>query len=98
MKSCMLPYIAVGWTGYVPAACQNTQIHISETYASWMWGWPDKFIKRLENVDTRVFIVAGDGGWSEGFDTAEDVKRLPSNYSGGVWTNRIDVVAPILQQ
>ncbi|MFB5284119.1 glycerophosphodiester phosphodiesterase family protein [Peribacillus sp. Hz7] len=98
MKSCMLPYIAVGWTGYVPAACQNTQIHIPETYASWMWGWPDKFIKRLENVDTRVFIVAGDGGWSEGFDTAEDVKRLPSNYSGGVWTNRIDVVAPILQE
>lgn len=98
MKSCMLPYIAVGWTGHVPAACQNTQIHIPETYASWMWGWPDKFIKRLENVDTRVFIVAGDGGWSEGFDTEEDVKRLPSNYSGGVWTNRIDVVAPILQQ
>ncbi|MBD1379666.1 glycerophosphodiester phosphodiesterase family protein [Metabacillus arenae] len=98
MKNCMLPYIAVGWTGYVPSACHNTQIHIPEKYAPWMWGWPDKFINRLENAGTRVFIVAGDGGWSEGFDTTEDIKRLPSNYSGGVWTNRIDIIAPILHR
>ncbi|WP_153732781.1 glycerophosphodiester phosphodiesterase family protein [Sporosarcina obsidiansis] len=98
MKSCMLPYIAVGWTGYVPSACHNTQIHIPETYAPWMWGWSDKFIQRLENAGTHVFVVAGNGGWSEGFDTTEDVKRLPSNYSGGVWTNRIDRIAPILQE
>ncbi len=97
MKSCLFPYIAVGWTGYIPAACHNTQIHIPEKYARLMWGWPEKFINRLENVGTRVFIVAGDGGWSEGFDTAEDIKRLPSNYSGGIWTNRIDLIAPILK-
>jgi glycerophosphoryl diester phosphodiesterase len=98
MKSCMLPYIAAGWTGHVPSACRNTQIHIPETYAKWMWGWPDKFIKRMEEAGTRVILVAGDGGWSEGFDTPEDLKRLPSDYSGGIWTNRIDEAAPILQE
>jgi glycerophosphoryl diester phosphodiesterase len=98
MKSCMLPYIATGWTGYVPSACRDTQIHIPEKYAKWMWGWPDKFIKRMEDAGTRVILVAGDGGWSEGFDTPEDLKRLPTDYSGGVWTNRIDEVAPILQE
>jgi glycerophosphoryl diester phosphodiesterase len=98
MKSCMLPYMAAGWTGYVPSDCHNMQIHIPEKYAKWMWGWPDKFIKRLEDAGTRVILVAGDGGWSEGFDTPEDIERLPSRYSGGVWTNRIDKVAPVLQE
>lgn len=97
LKSCMIPYISVGWTGYVPSACHHTQIHIPENYAPWMWGWPNKFINRLEKVGTRVIIVAGNGGWSEGFDTPEDIKRLPPHYSGGVWTNRIDLIAPFLQ-
>jgi glycerophosphoryl diester phosphodiesterase len=48
----------------------------------------------MDSVDTRVIVVAGDGGWSEGFDTPEDLKRLPANYSGGIWTNRIDQIAP----
>lgn len=98
MKSCMLPYIAVGWTGYVPSACENTQLHIPEKIAPWLWGWPDKFLNRMENVGTRVIVVAGDGQWSEGFDTVEDIKRLPSNYTGGIWTNRIDRIAPLFQK
>jgi glycerophosphoryl diester phosphodiesterase len=43
-------------------------------------------------------VVAGDGGWSEGFDTPEDLTRLPDNYNGGIWTNRIDKIAPLIQK
>ena len=95
MKSCMIPYIAVGWTGYIPSSCEHTQLHIPETIAPWLWGWSDKFLNRMESVDTRVITVAGDGGWSEGFDQPQDIERLPSNYSGGIWTNRIDKIAPL---
>jgi len=95
LKSCLLPYIAAGWTGYVPSACKQTQLHIPETYAPWLWGWPDKFLNRMKNADTRVILVAGNGRWSEGFDKVEDTKRLPSNYTGGIWTNRIDRIAPL---
>ena len=94
LKSCLLPYIAVGWTGYIPSACEKTQLHIPEKYAPWLWGWSEKFLNRMDSVGTRVILVAGDGGWSEGFDTTDDLKRLPSNYSGGIWTNRIDTIAP----
>jgi glycerophosphoryl diester phosphodiesterase len=94
LKSCLLPYIAVGWTGYIPSACKKTQLHIPEKIAPWLWGWSEKFLNRMDSVDTRVIVVAGDGGWSEGFDTPEDLKRLPANYSGGIWTNRIDQIAP----
>lgn len=97
LKRCLLPYLAIGWTGYVPAACENTQLHIPEKYAPYMWGYPTKFVKRMENANTRVILVAGNGGWSEGFDAKEDLDRIPDNYSGGIWTNRIDRIAPLLK-
>ena len=97
LKSCLVSYMGAGWTGYVPSVCRNTQLHIPEKFARLLWGWPDKFLNRMDAVDTRVIMVAGDGGWSEGFDSAQDLERLPDNYSGGIWTNRIDVIAPALK-
>jgi hypothetical protein len=46
--------------------------------------------------DTRTIVVGGDGSdFSSGFDTVEDIKRLPSHYTGWIWTNRIDRIAPL---
>ncbi|WP_235439810.1 glycerophosphodiester phosphodiesterase family protein [Paenibacillus sp. DMB20] len=97
LKSCLVSYMGAGWTGYVPSVCRNTQLHIPEKFARLLWGWPDKFLNRMDAVDTRVIMVAGDGDWSEGFDSAQDLERLPDHYSGGIWTNRIDVIAPALK-
>lgn len=95
MKKCLIQYLAVGSTGYMPAGCKNTELHIPEKIAPFLWGWPDKFLNRMEKADTRVVIVGGDGSdFSSGFDTLEDLKRLPDGYSGVIWTNRIDRIAP----
>jgi glycerophosphoryl diester phosphodiesterase len=49
----------------------------------------------MEKADTRVVIVGGDGSdFSSGFDTMDDLRRLPDGYSGVIWTNRIDRIAP----
>ncbi|MEW9672752.1 glycerophosphodiester phosphodiesterase family protein [Ammoniphilus sp. 3BR4] len=98
MKNCLIPYIAVGWTGYVPASCENTQLHIPESIAPWLWGFPSKFLNRMADSNTRVILVAGGGGFSEGFDKKEDLERVPINYFGGIWTNRIVMIAPILKE
>lgn len=98
MKDCLIPYIAAGWSGYVPAACQHTQLHIPEKIAPFLWGWPDRFLGRMEAADTRVIMVTGDGsGFSGGFDAADDLSRLPDGYTGGIWTNRIERIAPAIQ-
>ncbi|WP_127491764.1 glycerophosphodiester phosphodiesterase family protein [Paenibacillus glycanilyticus] len=95
LKKCLIPYLAVGWTGYVPSACSHTEVHIPEKLAPFLWGWPDKFLDRMAKADNRVVIVGGDGSeFSSGFDTVEDLKRLPEGYSGVIWTNRIDRIAP----
>jgi glycerophosphoryl diester phosphodiesterase len=96
MKSCLLPYMAIGWTGYIPEACQHTQLHIPEKIAPWLWGWPDKFLNRMDQADNRIIMVGGDGsGFSSGFDSPEDLNRLPDDYTGVIWTNRIDRIAAL---
>lgn len=95
MKSCLIPYIATGWTGYVPKACENTELHIPEKIGPFLWGWPNRFLNRMDRINTRTVIVGGNGSeFSTGFDSAKDIKRLPDNYSGGIWTNRIDRLGP----
>ncbi|TKH93517.1 glycerophosphodiester phosphodiesterase, partial [Bacillus cereus] len=67
--------------------------------APWLWGWPNRFLNRMDKADTRVIVVGGNGfGFSSGFDSLEDIKRLPDDYTGGIWTNRIDKIAPVFQK
>ncbi|WP_410768959.1 glycerophosphodiester phosphodiesterase family protein [Fontibacillus sp. BL9] len=99
LKKCLVSYEASGWTGYIPAACRNTELHIPEKIAPWIWGWPDKFLSRMDRANTRVIVVGGDGSdFSSGFDSLEDVKRLPSGYNGWIWSNRVDVIAAVKQK
>jgi len=97
MKKALISYIAVGWTGYIPASMKNTYFHLPQKYARFLWGWPHRFIQRMEDSNSLFVIVAGDGQWSEGFDTVEDLNQLPKNYFGGIWTNRIDRIGPYIK-
>ncbi|EEP70725.1 glycerophosphoryl diester phosphodiesterase [Micromonospora sp. ATCC 39149] len=96
MQDCLVPYLAGGWTGHVPDACHHRQLHLPERYGRLLWGWPNRFVARMREADTRVILVNGSGEFSEGFDDPDDVDALPPGWTGGVWTNRIDVVAPLL--
>ncbi|NLZ38752.1 MAG: glycerophosphodiester phosphodiesterase [Firmicutes bacterium] len=97
MKRALLSYLLIGWTGYIPRSLRNTQLHLPINYACFLWGWPHRFVQRMDTVNTRIIIVNGSGKWSEGFDTKEDLQKLPKDYSGGIWTNRIDIIAPFFK-
>ena len=90
MKKALIQYELIGFTGYVPKSMHNMELHLPLKYARALWGWPYKFNKRMEAVNTRVVIVEGDGKLSSGFDTEESVASIPRKYEGYVWTNRID--------
>lgn len=96
LKRALLAYAAIGWTGHVPTSIRNMELHLPLGYARWLWGWPDKFIERMARVNTRVVIVNGDGGFSEGFDDEDSLLAIPAGFAGYVWTNRVEVVAPLL--
>ena len=96
-KQAMIAYLAVGWTGYMPKAMKNAFFYLPLKYARILWGWPHRFIKRIKDANSIFVVVAGSGEWSEGFDTVADLKQIPANYKGGIWTNRIDRIGPFFK-
>lgn len=97
LKQALISYELLGWTGYIPESLKNTYVGLPVKYAKFLWGWPNKFGDRMESVNTKVVIVEGNGKWSEGFDNKDSLKNIPKNYSGYIWTNRIDKISPIIK-
>ncbi len=98
LQHCLVRYIALGWSGHVPASCERSLLLVPLNVAHWLWGWPNRFLRRMEAVGTPVFLVNDytGGGFTHGLDRVEDLERLPANYAGGIWTDRIDLVASAL--
>lgn len=97
VKSCLLGYIGYGWSGMVPKACHNAMVTLPINVAPWMWGWPDRFLDRMKAANSEVFVLGPyrGGEFSTGIDTPDQFARLPQNYSGGIWTNEIETIAPL---
>ena len=51
----------------------------------------------MRAAGTLVFATGRwDGeGFSRGIDDAEAFNQLPAGYGGGIWTNRVDRIAPL---
>jgi glycerophosphoryl diester phosphodiesterase len=101
LKSCVLGYVAIGWTGYVPSACHRSMVLLPTNYTAWLWGWPDRLLQRMRDVGTDVYVLGPWGGgeeFSRGIANERQFRRLPTGYSGGIWTNRIDRIAPMTQR
>jgi glycerophosphoryl diester phosphodiesterase len=92
LQSCLLGYTALGWSGYVPAACRKGMMLIPLNFAPWLWGWPHKFQQRMQSAGVDVFVLGPyDGSFgTSGVDAVEQLSELPEGYAGGIWTNRID--------
>lgn len=99
LKSCLLRYFALGWSGYVPEACRRAMLTVPANVAPWLWGWPNRFLQRIARVDTLVVLI-GDyngEGFSNGFNDPALIAELPTDYSGAIWTDRIDLLGPALK-
>jgi glycerophosphoryl diester phosphodiesterase len=101
VMACGTRYLALGWSGHMPEACRNT-IMLVPVNAGWLiWGWPNRFSERMHRAGSEVFVTGpygpGEVGTS-GIDSKADVARLPENFTGGIWTNRIDRIAPLVRE
>ena len=57
LQSCLLGYAALGWSGYVPAACRKGMMLVPLNFAPWLWGWPHKFQQRMQSAGVDVFVL-----------------------------------------
>lgn len=101
LTRCGLRYIGIGWSGAIPEACRNTIVLVPVNLGWLLWGWPNLFQERMHAAGSEVFAIGpvsfGDVD-SSGVDTQDDLDRLPLGYGGGIWTNRIEFVAPLVRK
>lgn len=93
VKACMLRYILLGWSGYTPKACQHTLVLLPVNWTRIVWGFPHRFVARLAEHDTEVFLVGANSGrdWLSGIDSNDAMQAAcADHYSGGIWTDRIE--------
>jgi glycerophosphoryl diester phosphodiesterase len=98
LKRCLIRYFLLGWSGYVPSDCERRVLLVPVNYAHWLWGWPNRFLNRMHRRESEVFIIGRYDGedFSSGIDRPDDLALLPTDFAGGIWTNRIDRIAPLV--
>ena len=94
--ACGLRYLALGWSDYVPKSCARSILLVPANIAPWIWGWPDRLIARMKRVGTAIFVIGNMDGidGTSGIDTLEQARSLPQGRTLGIWTNRIEALAP----
>lgn len=99
IKDCLLAYLALGWSGIVPKACQNSIVVVPMNIAPFVWGWPHRFEKRMADAGSDVILLGPyDGsGFSSGVDTPELAAKVPERFGGYVWTDRVEMIGPLLR-
>lgn len=95
LKNCIKTYAAFGWSGFVPRACRNAMIMLPRNIAVWMWGWPNRFLIRMRDHGSVVFLL--DRYQGEGHSTPLDdlsvLPELPRTSLVNIWTDRADAWA-----
>ncbi|HEY0855150.1 MAG TPA: glycerophosphodiester phosphodiesterase family protein [Devosia sp.] len=97
VMNCLIQYLALGWSGYVPDLCKNTAIMVPVNMAWLAWGWPNLFLERMNNAGSEVILLgpyeAGDPG-TNGIDTLDELAQVPQGFTGYIWTNKIELIGP----
>ncbi|MBP2446859.1 glycerophosphodiester phosphodiesterase family protein [Rhizobium leguminosarum] len=99
LKACLTGYIGYGWTGVLPDACRHAMMLVPINIAPWLWGWPDRFLNRMQDAGTEVFVLGPYRGsnFSTGIDDPALLARLPQNYAAGIWTNEIEAIGKAMK-
>jgi glycerophosphoryl diester phosphodiesterase len=99
LTQCLLRYIAIGWSGYVPAACHHSLVLVPVNAAPWLWNWPNGFLNRMARAGSIVVVVGpySPGEFSRGIDSEAEFAQLAHGFAGGIWTNRIDRIGALVR-
>jgi glycerophosphoryl diester phosphodiesterase len=86
MKTCLTDYVKWGWTSFVPETCRNTVVAVPLNYQWAIWGWPKRFIARMDSVGTKVLLLGPyEKGGIAGLERPEQLAKVPRDFRGYLW-------------
>jgi glycerophosphoryl diester phosphodiesterase len=96
---CFFGYLRTGWLGRVPRDCDDGMIIVPIEQATLLWGWPNRFLQRMDEHHTRVMLIGKIQSVSSKrfsrLDTPEELLEVPRGFGGLIWTDRIGVIGPL---
>lgn len=99
LMNCAKSYMLTGWTGHIPDVCRNSIVFVPSNYAWVAWGWPNRFLQRMQDANTEVIMVdalrRGERRGVSAIDSAEAFESVPLDWRGGVATDRIEIIGPL---
>lgn len=93
-KECAVRYLALGWAGYVPEACRGASVFVPVNLRWAYWGWPNRFLTRMEEAGAQVVLLGPYGGEEPGVSQASELDAVPAGFSGLVMTDNIETIGP----
>jgi glycerophosphoryl diester phosphodiesterase len=93
-KSCTFRYLALGWSGHVPEACRGGSIGVPTNLRHLFWGWPNRFLQRMEEAGADVMIVGPWRGPEPFVSEPEQLDAVPAGFGGYVVTDHIERIGP----
>jgi glycerophosphoryl diester phosphodiesterase len=98
-SACLKDYAKLGWTSYVPPSCRDTTIVVPLNYRWMLWGWPYRFLSRMDKAHTRVLIY---GNYSKsgvvGLERPEQYDQVPADFHGWLWVDDFYNMGPALRR
>jgi glycerophosphoryl diester phosphodiesterase len=98
-KACLTDYVKFGWTSQVPLSCRNTTVMVPLNYQWVIWGWPKRFLARMEGAGTKVILTGDYGkGGALGLSRAEQLDKVPRDFRGYLWIEDFYTVGRALEK
>jgi glycerophosphoryl diester phosphodiesterase len=94
LKACAWRYLALGWSGHVPDACRGGAIAVPTNLRALLWGWPNRFLRRMEEAGVEVLIAGPIGGKEPFVSEAGQLDAVPPGFGGFIITDHIERIGP----
>jgi hypothetical protein len=103
---CYDAYFKMGWLGVVPEACRGKTMLIPLDGQWKLWGWPKRFMARMNAADVKVIL----GGPSEraesvvdtygahGLTTVTQIPEVPRDFTGYLLLDDIAAIGPAIRR
>lgn len=90
MKRCAIRYLLLGWSGYVPDACRGASVGVPVNLRWAYWGWPNRFLHRMERAGAQVMLVGPIGHDEPMVSEPAQLDAVPAGFSGLIATDHVE--------
>lgn len=97
---CTSRYRTTGIWGSIPAECRNKALLFGlDEIGYTLWGWPNRFLARVNDAGVPVFIAASvNGDTITGLTDIKQYGEIAHSYNGYIWIDNIDELGPALKR